>query len=234
MRRIHILAPALRATARSRLLNAGIAVLALQAAAFGDTFTFNTDPLAGTIARNVPQRLLIGGEQFIPFNPATDIFAFGPVIFGGDTQIHLANGAVDSLPASANVVVLQTLDDDNNPQTPFGAFNAADLIAGKVTAHTPGVFIFFNQDLQLSELIYSDDLASNQADLRVLVRMIGQFGQEAIQELPAISGDNFAMADPPSPAPEPSTIGLFGAAIGMIVIGAGRKRKRLTKEQRFA
>ena len=226
MRRFLISAPALRAAVSSRMLKAGIGLLALNALAFGDTFTFNTDPLAGSIARDVPQRLLIGGEQFISFNPAKDMFAFGPIIFGGDAQIRLANGPVNALAPNANLVVLQTLDNDNDPLTPFGAFQAADLLAATITQHGSGVFVFFNEDLALPELIYSDDLASNQADLKVLARMINLNGQFGIDQLHTFSAADFGITNSAAAAPEPPSVALFGPGILMVAIAAIRKRSR--------
>lgn len=231
MRRLHPFAPALRAATRSRMLKAGIALLALKAVAFGATFTFDADPLAGTIVRSVPGRQLVGGEQFISFNPAHDLFAFDPVIFGGGTQINFANGPVSALPSNANLLVLQTLDDDNDPLSPFGAFNAANLIASRVTDHGPGVFVFFNEDLSLPELIYSDDLASNQADLRVLARMIDAIGQVGINELPDFSTTNFSVTSPSSAAPEPSSDALISAAIGLLFIGNALRFSRSHSEE---
>jgi hypothetical protein len=164
-----------------RAVRAGALLLALNAVAFGSTFTFDTDPLAGTGVRSAPGRQLVGGEQFIPFETARDVFAFASLIFGGNDAIDFANGPTAAIPATdVNVAVLQTLDDDNNPLTPFGAFNAADLLASRITEHGPGVFVFFNQDLALPELVYSDDLASNQADLKVLARMLNLNGQPGI------------------------------------------------------
>ena len=234
MRIPHTSAPGLRDATRSRMLRAGIVLLVLNGVAFGNTFTFATDPLAGTIAREVPQRLLIGGELFIPFNLANDTFAFGPILFGGDTQISLAASPVNALPSVANVVVLQTLDNDNNPLTPFGAFNAADLIASRITDHGPGVFIFFDEDLSLPELIYSDDLASNQADLRVLARLISLSGQSGIDSLSSFSTANFAIADSTSAVPEPSSIALLSGAIGIVAIGAVRKQRQRSRRPRFS
>jgi hypothetical protein len=83
-------------------------------------------------------------------------------------------------------VVLQTYDDDNNPLTPFGARNAADLIANRITTPGPGFFIYFNQDLNLPRLVYSSGLSDNNADLKILARMLNLFGpngQNAIQLL---------------------------------------------------
>jgi len=227
MIRLRIFASGLDAAICSRILRAGAVLLALKAVAFGGTFTFDTDPLAGTIVRSAPGRQLVGGEQFIPFNTATDVFAFGPIIFGGQNQINLANGPVGAIPATdVNVAVLQTLDDDNNPLTPFGAFNAADLLASRITQHGPGVFIYFNEDLALPVLVYSDDLASNQADLRALARMLNLNGQTGIDALPRLSAANFAMAASPSAVPEPSNLSMWMVGIALVGIGGLRRLPR--------
>ena len=218
--------PQLRHAMRS-LLRAGVALLALKAAAFGTTITFSTDPLAGTIVRNAPGRQQVGGELFVQFNTVTDVFAFAPVVLGGDNQIEFANGPIDAIPAAGvNVVVLQTLDNDANPLTPFGAFNAADLIAGRVTEHGAGVFLYFNQDLSLPVLVYSDDLASNQADLKVLARLINLNGQLGIDALSRISTTDFAVSDPPSGVPEPSSLAMFVGGIALVAVGAVRRQCR--------
>jgi len=219
-----ILPPVPHATMLSRLLRSGVLVLALHAAAFGTTFTFSTDPLAGTVARSAPGRQQVGGELFVQFNIATDIFAFDPIIFGGRNQINFVNGPTGSIPATnVNVVALQTLDDDANPLTPFGAFNAADLLAGRITQHGPGVFVYFNEDLALPVLVYSDDLSSNQADLKILARMLNLNGQIGIDALPRFSAGNFAIVNSASAAPEPSSLATLGMGIALVAIAKKRK-----------
>ena len=42
--------------------------------ASASTFTFDTDPFAGTPVLTTPGRQIVGGENFIVFNPATDVF----------------------------------------------------------------------------------------------------------------------------------------------------------------
>ena len=60
------------------------------------------------------------------------------------------NAMAANLPAGGeNVIVLQTFDDDSNPLTPFGAGNAANLIANQITTPGPGFFVYFNQALDL-------------------------------------------------------------------------------------
>ena len=218
--------PLLICALRSRMLTAGVLLFALHAAAYGGTITFSTDPLAGTVVRNAPGRQLVGGELFVAFNTATDVFAFDPVVFGGTTRIDFANGPINAIAGGIDVAVLQTLDDDANPLTPFGAFNAADLLAGRITQHGPGVFVYFNQDLALPVLVYSDDLASNQADLKVLARMINLNGQLGINALPRFSTANFDITDPPSAVPEPSSLVISGAGVALVAIGAFRRLRR--------
>ena len=218
--------PGLHAATRSRIFRAGFVLVALKAAAFGNTFTFSGDPLAGTIVRGAPGRQAVGGELFINFNPATDVFAFDPVVFGGSNQINFVNAPVGGIPAAdVNVVTLQTLDNDADPLSPFGAFNAADLLATKITEHGPGVFIYFNQSLSVPVLAYSDDLASNQADIKILARMINLFGQTGIDALPRFSAANFAVTSSTSAVPEPSSLAMAGVGIGLVGIGGCRRMR---------
>jgi hypothetical protein len=86
--------------------------------------------------------------------------------------------------------------------------------------------MFFDEDLSLPELIYSDDLASNQADLRVLARLINLFGQEGIDPLSGFSSANFASNSSTSAVPEPASVGLLSGAIGIVAMVAVHKRNR--------
>jgi hypothetical protein len=123
----------------------GVAFLAFNAAAKADTFRFDTDPFAGTNVLNVPGRQIVGGENFISFNIARDVFSLESTVFGVGDTVNFVNATADHLPATGvNVVVLDSFDNDNNPQTPFGAGNAADLIADHITTQGPGFFIYFN------------------------------------------------------------------------------------------
>src|SRR4051812_37404995 len=109
-------------------------LLALSSVASATTFTFDTDPFAGTNVLNTPGRQIVTGEEFISFSPATDVFSVRSSVFGVGSDLHFFNGSAPLIPAgSENVIVLETFDNDNNAQTPFGAGNAADLIASQVT-----------------------------------------------------------------------------------------------------
>jgi len=194
------------------------ALLTLSATASATAFPFNSDPFAGSNALTTPGRQIVGGESFISFDTATDVFALGSSVFGVGDEVHFANDVVGNLPTGgANVIVLETLDNDANPMTPFGAGNAADVIASQITSPGPGFFIYFNSGLNLPRLVFSTDLNDNTADLKVLFRMTNLSGQP--DALPAFSASNFAFV------PEPPTLMLLAAA-GMLGVGRTSFRRR--------
>lgn len=187
---------------RRALVRAAFAVLLGWSAAAGATvFSFQTDPFAGTTALTTPGRQIVGGEDFITFNVATDVFAFNPAVFG-ISQLSFFNGLVEDLPAGGvNVIVLQT------QPIPFAAGLAANLIAAEITTPGPGFFIYFNSGLDLPRLVYSTNLDDNTADLRILARLTNLSGQPGRDALPTFTAANFALVD------EPSTLVLFAAAL---------------------
>ena len=205
---------------RCSTLLAASAALVLSATSNATTFSFDTDPFADTSVRAIPGRQVVGGELFISFNIGVDVFAFDPAVFGVDNQVHFVNGAAGTLPSGgANIVVLETFDDDNNPLTPFGAGNAANLIAQQVSTPGAGFFVYFNQGLDLPRLVYSTDLDDPTADLKILARMLNLTGQGGRDALPAFSADNFAMIAPTAQTPEPSSLLLMAAgALGFVGI----------------
>ncbi len=191
---------------RCSLLYVALGLLTLTTNASAATFPFVTDPFAGSTALTTPGRQIVGGEPFVDFSIATDVFAFDPIVFGID-EIRFANDVVASLPTTdINVVVLQTLDNDANPLTPFGAGNAANLIAEQITWSGPGFFIYFNSGLDLPRFVYSTDLSDNIADLKVLARLTSLFSQP--DQLPNFTEDNFAL----TPVPEPASVLLMMTA----------------------
>src|SRR6187402_1001265 len=144
----------------SQLFAAGVLIVAWNGAAAAASISFGIDPFEGSPVRSIPGRQVVGGEFFIAFNTAAEAFVFSGPAFGL-SQIRFANGPTSSISSDANVAVLRTTDNDNNPLTPFGAGNAADLLATRVTVAGPGLFVYFNSSLNLARLVYSDDLSSN-------------------------------------------------------------------------
>jgi PEP-CTERM motif len=184
----------------------GAVLLALSATANAGVFRFDTDPFAGTNVLNVPGRQIVGGEDFISFSIASDVFSLESTVFEVGDTVDFVNAPVAGLPAGGvNIVALQTFDDDNNPLTPFGAGQAANLIASKVTTPGAGFFIYFNQALDLPRLVYSTDLSSQNSDLKILARILNLNGAEGRNLIPTFTASNFTITTDSAAAPEPST-----------------------------
>jgi hypothetical protein len=201
------------------LLAATLAFAAVPASAA--TFTFQGDPFAGTTALTTPGRQVIGNEAFITFNTASDLFTLITPDFNVPAEVLFANGEIASIPQNnVNVVVLRTFDDDNNLATNFGAGNAANLIANQVTTPGAGFFIYFNQGLNLPRLVFSTDLDSNQADLKIVARMTNLTGDAGRAAMATFEADNFNITQ----TPEPSTYGLAGLSLLSCVLYKRRRR----------
>ena len=143
------------------------------------------------------------------------------------SPVQFANGLANTLPTGgANVIVLQNFDNDANPQTPFGAGNAADLIASRVTTHGAGFFIYFNQSLDLPRLVYSTDLSSSDSDLKILARILNLSGPEGRNAIPTFTAANFDITTSTSAAPEPSSF-LMMAGVGLLGVGYTLRRRRV-------
>jgi hypothetical protein len=193
------------------------AFFATCSAAHATTFTFNSDPFAGTNILNIPGRQILGGEDFISFSISSDVFSLDSAAFGVTGPVSFVNAQATGIPTGGvNVVVLQTFDDDNNPLTPFGAGNAANLIANRITTPGPGFFVYFNQSLDLPRLVYSTDLSSTDSDLRILARMLNLFDQTGRNAMPTFTASNFDITTTVSAVPEPSSLSLLvvGGLVG--------------------
>lgn len=166
------------------------------------TISFTTNPLPASGVLATPGRQVVAGEPSLTFNIATDVLAIDPTVFGVSGPVSFANGLASSLPVSGlNVIVLESFDDDSNAATPFGAGNAATLIATQITTPGAGFFIYFNQGLNLPRLVYSTDLNDATADLAILARFTNLSGGQA--QLASITASNFSFVT--AAVPEPAT-----------------------------
>jgi hypothetical protein len=169
-------------------------------------FTFNTDPFAGSTALTDPGRQIVGAEEAIEFNIATDVFALSKQSFGV-SSLNFINDIAANIPAGGvNVVALQNFD------VPMAAGIAANLIAGQITESGPGFFIYFNSGLDLPRLVFSTDLSDPTADLKVLFRMTNLSGQGGRDAFPSFSAANF-QATPDAG----SSLGLLSMAGGALL-----------------
>lgn len=172
-----------------------VGLLAGAGSASAAVVTITGDPFAGSTALTTPGRQVVGGEPFVTFNPAVDRFAidlgsFAPYGFG--PTLSVVNNVAGSLPTGGvNIVVLRSFDDDANPATPFGAGNAANLIATAITTPGPGFFIYFNQGLDLPRLVFSTDLNDNTADLKIVARLTNLTGAAGQAAFPSFTAANF-------------------------------------------
>jgi hypothetical protein len=183
------------------------------------TFRFDTDPFEGSTALTTPGRQIVGGEDVITFNIATDIFSLESTVFGVGNEVLFANDVAPNLPTSnVNVIVLQTFDNDADPATPFAAGTAANLIAAQITSPGAGFFIYFNQGLDLPRLVFSTDLDDNTADLKILFRMENLTGQGGRDAIPTFTESNFEITT----VPVPSTMLLLGS--GLLGLWGARKK----------
>ena len=201
---------------------AAILALGFTAASRAAVLTFNTDPFAGSTALTTPGRQIVGNELFVPvFDPATDVLAFDTGAFNFASPIGFFNGLAAGIPASGvNFVVLETFDGDNDPSNGvlLNAGLAANLIANAITDPGAGFFIYFNSGLDLPRLVYSTDLDSPLADLKVLARFTGLNGATGQQAMAQFNADGVAAV------PEPATWAMLIA--GFAMTGAALRSRR--------
>jgi hypothetical protein len=209
---------------RTTCLMASVVLLSSISTVQAATFRFDTDPFAGTAALVTPGRQVVGNEVFIDtFSVANDLFSFEPTVFGVANQVAFSSGLAASLPTGGlNTIVLQDSDNDNNPTTAFNAGTAANLIADRIDLSGAGFFVYFNSSLTVNRLVYSTDLSSSSADLKILARLTNPTGQGAIGTLPTFTTNNFEI----SAVPEPPTAPAIGVATCFGLLAVIRRRQR--------
>lgn len=198
-----------------------LAVLLVPGLALAETVTFDTDPFAGSNAKNEAGRQVVSlNERSLPiFSPFVDTFAFDVNVpdYAAVGALSFINSNAAGLPKTGvNTIVLLDTDNDNDPTTAFNAGAAANLIAASLDdVVTPGFFVYWNSSLLVNRLVYSTDLSVNTADLSILARIQSPTGQAAINELQYFNSSNFQTV------PEPATMVALGAAIAAFA----RKRR---------
>jgi hypothetical protein len=203
---------------RQSILYCVAAFLTLASTSNAAIIRFNSDPFAGSAALTTPGRQIVGGEPSIDLNIGTDVFAFNERFFNVG-PISFVNDVIGNVPPSGvNFIVLETFDNDADPMTPFGAGNAANLIAAQITSSGAGFFIYFNSGLNLPRLVYSTDLDDNTADLKILARFTNLLGQS--DALPSFTAANAVVV------PEPSGALLMMAAGVLCACGYAARRAR--------
>jgi len=161
-----------------------------------DALLFSGDPFEGTDV-SAEGRQIVGGEDFISdFDFENDLYQFDAEDYGVGNEVRFAsldaNAEGASIPEGSNVIVLLNSDNDGDGSTPFLAGTAAAQIAALVDQPGPGFFVYWNSNLGQNRLVYSSDLSSADADLKIVSRQTDLDGQDAIDALANFSEDNFS------------------------------------------
>lgn len=155
-----------------------------------DNFIVNGSPFNGVDVSadgrqvvNQPSELnefIIADDRFVL--SANDLGITRPSIFVNGTVEDLTNSTI----ATGNIVVVQG--------TFANAGAAATAIAGTGVASGAGVFVYFNQNLQINRLVYSANLGSATADISILGNIRTLTGDAAQNALPTFTTTNFLLA----------------------------------------
>ncbi|MEM9901782.1 MAG: hypothetical protein AAF865_10560 [Pseudomonadota bacterium] len=160
-----------------------------------DAFAFSGDPFDGADVSD-EGRQIIGAEDFITdFTFEEDRYQIDAADFLIDTPLIFTaldgNAPGAEVAEGANVIVLTSVDNDDDPSTPFLAGTAANQIAELVDSDGAGLFIYHNSNLEQNRLVYSENLNDASADLKILSRHTDLTGQDAVDVLGSFSADNF-------------------------------------------
>ncbi|NJK28314.1 MAG: calcium-binding protein [Coleofasciculaceae cyanobacterium SM2_3_26] len=150
-------------------------------------FTFDGNPFKGVDVSAAGRQVVNQPNELNDFVIAEDTFAIDALDFAIQDGATFVNGSVEELTAlagtNANIVVIQTAFPN--------AGAAATAIAGTGVASGEGVFVYFNQNLQINRLVYSSDLGDPTADISILANIRTLTGDEALNALPSFTPANF-------------------------------------------
>lgn len=152
------------------ILNGGDGSDILTGGAGRDVFVFDGDQLGN------------GPDEITDFSIRQDKFALDASDFDVE-GFRFVNAAVDDIDADANVIVLQ------------GGFANAGAAAAAIAGNDAiqaedGFFVYFNENLQINRLVYSEDLGE-QGAISVLANLTNLNGDEALDALPSFGAENF-------------------------------------------
>ncbi len=147
-----------------------------------DKFVYGGNPFANGTPAGSPIRILNAGDAITDFNIAEDQYVLDTSDLGIQT-VNFQKGTSSGISADGNVIVLT----DGFAKATDAAQAIADNNA--ITAKE-GVFVYFNQTLGISRLVYSQDLA-NGGDISVLANMTNQSGSTGFNNLNTFSANNF-------------------------------------------
>lgn len=179
-----------------------------------DSFVFDETPFTPRVATGTGRiaddgvRQAVNGadtatDNVIDFDLKEDRFLFDADEMGLDhftfVNAARADGSTDLslITGDANVLVV-------------GSFGNAGLAANAIaTAYDfsgPGLFVYFNEALNVNRIVYSEDLGANgttldangnfvgTGDIDILLALRNQTGQEGVEALPLFEADNFGFA----------------------------------------
>ncbi len=165
-------------------LNGGAGVDTLSGGNGSDTFVFDGDPFNGVDVSAEGRQAALSPDEITDFNVRQDTFALDAEDFGIDT-LDFVSGRSGHISENGNVIVLE--DGFANAGLAAEAIAANDAVTAE-----EGVFVYFNTNLQINRLVYSNDLGGN-GDFSILANLTGTTGDQALDELEIYRADNFEL-----------------------------------------
>ncbi len=164
-------------------LNGGEGVDVLNGGSDRDTFVFDGDPFNGVDVSAEGRSVVNTPDEIVDFTIREDRFGINATDFEIDS-FAFVSGVAAEINRDGTVIVLE------NGFANAGAAAAAIAENDAITADE-GLFVYFNTNLGINRLVYSNDLSDN-GDISILANLTGQTGDEALEALEDFSAANFA------------------------------------------